>query len=74
MYVCMYVSNTSGGHETGLETGDKIVFAPLLLRFWNRCIFHIHQLIVRARSRLCWSNIASEDSFILSLGICSLQD
>ena len=61
-------------HLLFLETGDKIVFAPFLPRFWNRCTFHIRQLIVRAQSRLCWSNMASENSFILSLGIYSVQN
>ena len=40
----------------------------------DRCTFHIRHLIVRAQSRLCWSNLACENNFILSLRICSVQD
>ena len=57
-----------------METGGKIVFAPFFIDFGMDVPFHLRQLIVRVRSRLFWRNMCCEDSFILSLGICFVED
>ena len=49
-------------------------FRAILHRFWNGCIFHLRQLIVRVRSRLCWRNLCCKNSFILSSGIRFVED
>ena len=58
--------NLSQAHLLFLETGDKIIFAPFLPRFWTEteCTFHLRQLIMRARSRLRCSNVCCANSFI----------
>ena len=62
--------------ETSSIFGDwgQDRFRAISSLIWDQCTFHIRQLIVRARSRLCWSNLACENSFILSLRIYSVQD